>query len=85
MRAGAGEDDALFDLDADPHELYDVADRHPEQLRRLRAGALGRCTELWSRALREQPSLDPAGADAAALEQRIQELRALGYLEPLQP
>ncbi len=81
MRGAGSEQDRLFDLLADPHERDDVAVHHPEQVQRLRAHALGPCTELWSRALDEQPGLGPETPDGAVLQQRILELQALGYLE----
>ncbi len=85
MQGDGGEHDALFDLRTDPHELVNLAARHPEQARRLRSRALGSCTQLWAKALEEQPDPDPTGPDSELLQRRILELQALGYLDPWVP
>lgn len=68
----------LFDLRRDPHELEDVAARHPDQARRL--------AELTARAVAEQAErgarLSESGLiDAGEFDpERLRELRELGYL-----
>jgi arylsulfatase len=69
----------LYDLEADPFELTDVSERHPETTRRLRAQLLARLEEQRERAkeLGGEAGPQTRAADPAILEQ----LRALGYLE----
>ncbi|MBW1684531.1 MAG: hypothetical protein JRS35_05640, partial [Deltaproteobacteria bacterium] len=69
----------LYDLQADPFELTDVSNRHPETTRRLRAQLLAQLEEQRKRAERLGGGARPQtrATDPAILEQ----LRALGYLE----
>jgi arylsulfatase A-like enzyme len=65
--------EALYDLEADPHELHDVAASHPEELARLRARL-----EDYLAGRGERPL--PAPSDEP-LEPALRErLEALGYL-----
>jgi arylsulfatase A-like enzyme len=69
----------LYDLQADPFELTDVSNRHPETTRRLRAQLLAQLEEQRKRAERLGGGARPQtrATDPSILEQ----LRALGYLE----
>ena len=62
----------LFDLSADPEELENLAEEHPERL-----GELRKALEPWIRIGLVRPK-DSGHLDDEALEQ----LRALGYVEP---
>jgi arylsulfatase A-like enzyme len=61
----------LFDLEADPAELHDLAGERPESLDRL-----GRLLDEW---LARHP-VEELGAGAELTPERIETLRALGYL-----
>lgn len=63
----------LFDLARDPHELHDLAKARPEDAQRLRERLGTTLDQQWRRSLgSEEHELDA---------QRIERLRALGYLD----
>lgn len=66
----SGDDETLYDLDADPAERVDVAAREPAVTRELR-GAAGRWMKDHPVKLRDAAALDPA---------LVERLKALGYL-----
>lgn len=69
--------DLLFDLETDPYELVDLAAARPEVASRYRAELERRLAELEGRG--------PGDAETEGLEefdpQRLEELRALGYVD----
>jgi arylsulfatase A-like enzyme len=67
----------LYDLDADPAEASNVADRHPEVVERLRGEVEGFMARQWDGGHRAAS----AEMDPAVLEQ----LRALGYVGEEEP
>ncbi len=74
---GADVEWVLFDLESDPGETVNVADRHPEEVERLR-----RAFATWWRAPRFECATDrrPCADAAAVADETTQQLRALGYL-----
>jgi arylsulfatase len=69
--------DELYDLRADPHELVDVAARHPERADALRALVEARVRELGERGLALRGGRAP---ETRPLDPQIREqLEALGY------
>lgn len=74
---GVGVEWVLFDLAADPGETVNVADRHPEEVERLK-----RAFAAWWRAPRFDCATDarPCADAAAVADETTQQLRALGYL-----
>ncbi|MBW2448742.1 MAG: sulfatase-like hydrolase/transferase, partial [Deltaproteobacteria bacterium] len=70
----------LYDLEADPRELANVASAHPETTARL-ALALARWAETGPASDDAAAELDVEGLDAASKEM----LRALGYLDDAEP
>ena len=76
--AGEGTEFVLYDLEADPGETVNVADRHPEVMERLRGRLLA-----WWEAPRFDCKLDdqPCVEGARPVEaETTEQLRALGYL-----
>lgn len=65
--------DRLYDLEADPHELVDVIDAHPEVAKRMKA----QVDEL----LRAQAGRSPLRAKEKLPEGVREQLKALGYVE----
>lgn len=66
----------LYDLDADPRALEDVADEHPE----VAAEAQRRLWRLWAEHRRLAARFE-AGAEAELSPEQTEALRALGYTE----
>jgi arylsulfatase A-like enzyme len=74
--AGVGVDFALYDLEADPGETTNVADRHPEVVERLQ-----RKLWTWFEATPFQVDVDTEQcADRETAPETVEQLRALGYL-----
>lgn len=61
---------ALFDLSRDPHELDDLASRHPDKV--------GELAEALRESVRNSPA-PPRSAQVAIDDETLQQLRALGY------
>jgi len=71
----------LYDLASDPHELVDVSGRHPQVLDELRVEMRASVERQHLHAAELGPAPAPRPADPGILEQ----LEALGYVEPSDP
>jgi arylsulfatase A-like enzyme len=63
----------LYDLSQDPAESSDLSEQNPEVVARLRAGL-----QSWRSSL---PQLERAAPRAGVEDSKLEELRALGYIE----
>ncbi|MDX1631946.1 MAG: hypothetical protein R3234_08805 [Thermoanaerobaculia bacterium] len=67
----------LYDLEADPGELRNVADRHPEVARRMVSTA----RSWWEACRSRRDEHGPRQREEALPTGEIDELRALGYVQ----
>ena len=66
-------DAQLFDLEADPAENQDIADRHPDIVARLR--------QAYDRVESASPRYGQGGRETKLSPEAIEKLRALGYVQ----
>ena len=74
---GPGGADFLYDLEADPHQLEEISDHHPETCARMRARLERHVAEARARAVGRTA---PAQAAPEASAARLEELQSLGYI-----